>query len=148
MQILKESIAGAIRTLIMARHGEAPERIVVEYPPRSGMGDLASPIAFELARRLRKAPRAIAAELASALPLPAGVVRVEAGGAGYLNFFLDRPVIVGRLAREFETAPAVKPDGGKIIIEHTNINPNKAAHIGHLRNAVLGDSLARSLRLL
>ncbi len=145
MQALKDEIASAIGRLLTERYGQAPERIVVEYPPQTGMGDLASPVAFEMAKRLRKAPRAIAAELAAGLPAIPGVARVEAGGAGYLNVFLDRAAAVRALAREVSTPPAA-PSGDKVIVEHTNINPNKAAHIGHLRNAVLGDTLARCLR--
>ncbi len=118
--------------------------IVIETPPNRSFGDLAVPVAFELARRLRKAPRAIAQELAAALgPLP-GVTRVQAAPNGYLNFYLDRPRFLReRLADAAEPAP---PPGGKVIVEHTAINPNKAAHVGHLRNATLGDTLVRLLR--
>jgi arginyl-tRNA synthetase len=147
---MKEAIGGALRRLLIERHAEAPERITVEYPPQPGMGDLASPVAFELARRLRRAPRAIAQDLAAAFPPLPGLARVEAGGAGYLNFFLDRRAAVRDLAAGLAAPPPAPEAGGsgKIIVEHTNINPNKAAHIGHLRNAVLGDSLARALRFL
>ncbi len=149
MQRIKAEIEGAVRTLLLEKYGHSPERIVVEYPPNPSLGDLACPVAFELARTLRQPPRSIARDLAAALSPPRGVARVEAGGAGYLNIFLDRPSAVRELAREIDS-PAGAPEGAgdKIIVEHTNINPNKAAHIGHLRNAVLGDSLARALRLL
>src|SRR5213593_140158 len=110
------------------------------------MGDLASPVAFEMAKRLRRAPRQIAQELAAAFPALPGVVRVEAGGAGYLNIFLDRVAAARALARDIASPPREAEGQGKIIVEHTNINPNKAAHIGHLRNAVLGDTLTRCLR--
>jgi len=120
---------------------------VVEYPPQPGLGDLSSPVAFEMARRLRRAPRVIAQELASAFPAIDGVARVDVAGAGYLNAHLDRACAVRAMARQL--ASDVSAGGGEaIIVEHTNINPNKAAHIGHLRNAVLGDSLARALRFL
>src|SRR5262245_12095771 len=109
------------------------------------MGDLASPVAFEMARRLKRAPKQIASELAGAFPPLPGVARVDVGGAGYLNIYLDRIEAVHTLAREIASPPRAA-GGGKIIVEHTNINPNKAAHIGHLRNAVLGDTLARCLR--
>jgi arginyl-tRNA synthetase len=119
--------------------------IPVEPAPRRTMGDLAVPLAFELARRLRKAPRVIAQELAGALGTIEGVSRIEAAPNGYVNFFLDRPScltqwLVGPM-------PAVSPEG-KAIVEHTAINPNKAAHIGHLRNAALGDAFGRLLRVL
>jgi arginyl-tRNA synthetase len=144
---LEDDIERALRAILRERYGEVPERIVVEHPPRPGMGDFASPVAFELARRLRKPPRVIAQEIASAFPPLPGIARVEAGGAGYLNVFADRAAAVASLARAL-AAPAPPPSGEKLIVEHTNINPNKAAHIGHLRNAVLGDTLSRCLRFL
>jgi arginyl-tRNA synthetase len=119
--------------------------IVIETPPRRALGDLAVPVAFELARTLRKAPRAIAQELVDALgPIP-GIDRIEAATNGYLNFFLDRHAfLLARLTDSTTLRPAAT--GGKVIVEHTAINPNKAAHIGHLRNSALGDTLVRLLR--
>ncbi len=118
--------------------------IVIETPPNRSMGDLAVPLAFELARRLRKAPRAIAQEIAGALPALAGVIQVTAAPNGYVNFFLDRPRF---LADQLSVHPGpTAPAGAKAIVEHTAINPNKAAHIGHLRNSALGDTLVRLLR--
>lgn len=123
----------------------AQPAIVIETPPRRALGDLAVPVAFELARTLRRAPRVIAQALADALgPVP-GIARVEAAPNGYLNFFLDRRAfLLDRLRDDPEAAPAAS--GGKVIVEHTAINPNKAAHIGHLRNSALGDTLVRLLR--
>ena len=119
--------------------------IVIETPPRRALGDLAVPVAFELARRLRKAPRAIAQELAAAIGDIDGVARVEAAPNGYLNFYLDRAGCLQTwLATPADAAAAADP--AKVIVEHTAINPNKAAHIGHLRNAALGDTLVRLLR--
>lgn len=120
--------------------------VSVGYTPNRAMGDLAVTLAFELARRLRKAPRLIGQELAGALTGVPGVARVECAANGYLNIYLDRaPVLRDRLAGQ---APAPSAPAGKTIVEHTAINPNKAAHIGHLRNAALGDTLVRSLRFL
>jgi arginyl-tRNA synthetase len=119
--------------------------IPVEPAPRRALGDLAVPLAFELARRLRKAPRVIAQELVGALGTIEGFSRIEAAPNGYVNFFLDRPVWM----REWLTlASAAATSDGKAIVEHTAINPNKAAHIGHLRNAALGDAFGRLLRFL
>ena len=121
----------------------------VEVPPNRALGDLAVPVAFQLARTLRKAPRAIAQELAAALgPVP-GVARVVAAPNGYLNLYLDRAAflldrIVPARADRLRAAESHEP-AAKTIVEHTAINPNKAAHIGHLRNAALGDTLARVL---
>ncbi len=130
--------------------GDQPP-IVIETPPRRALGDLAVPVAFELARRLRKAPRAIAQELAAALGTIPGIDRVEAAPNGYLNFYLDRRAFVmARLqdaTRQAQGEPTPQtPAAGKVIVEHTAINPNKAAHIGHLRNSALGDTMARLLR--
>jgi arginyl-tRNA synthetase len=127
--------------------GAAVEAPAVEIPPQPHLGDLAVPVAFELARRLRRAPRDIARDLAAALHLPSGVARVEVAGAGYLNAFLDRGRFLANLKKHLH-GPPPGGEGDKITVEHTNINPNKAAHIGHLRNAVLGDTLVRLLRQL
>jgi len=126
------------------RQYDATAHVIVNVPPRPEMGDMALPLAMELARKLRRPPRQIAEEIAAELRNLRGVGRVEVAGAGYVNLFLKR----GEFARQLEspakiTAPA---QGGKIIVEHTNINPNKAAHIGHLRNAALGDTFVRLLR--
>src|SRR6478672_11592213 len=119
--------------------------MAVEPAPRRALGDLAVPLAFELARRLRKAPRAIAQEIVAALGTVEGFSRIEAAPNGYVNFFLDRPVWMRRwLTHESRSVTS----GGKAIVEHTAINPNKAAHIGHLRNAALGDAFGRLLRFL
>jgi len=121
---------------------EAPA-VVLEYPPNRELGDLGTPLAFELARRLRKAPRAIAQEIAGAFGTLDGVTRVAAAPNGYLNVFLERR---GFLLDRLSPAPAPQPSAAKAIVEHTAINPNKAAHIGHLRNSALGDTLVRVLR--
>jgi arginyl-tRNA synthetase len=123
--------------------------IVLEAPPTRALGDLATPVAFELARRLRKAPKAIAGEIVAGLGRVPGVTRAVAAPNGYVNVFLDRPALV-RLALGIDAGapPAVEPllPAEKTIVEHTAINPNKAAHIGHLRNTTLGDTLVRLLR--
>ena len=118
--------------------------VVLEYPPSRELGDLGTPIAFELARRLRKAPRAIAQEVAGTFGTLDGVTRVVAAPNGYLNFFLERRGFL--LDRLMPDANAPGPGPAKAIVEHTAINPNKAAHIGHLRNSALGDTLVRVLR--
>ncbi len=119
--------------------------IPVEPAPRRALGDLAVPLAFELARRLRKAPRVIAQEIVGALGQVDGFAKIEAAPNGYVNFFLDRPAWLRQWLGPGTTAAA---SAGKAIVEHTAINPNKAAHIGHLRNAALGDAFGRLLRFL
>ncbi len=120
---------------------------VIQVPPRRALGDLASPAALHLAKTLRKKPRDVATEIAGGIALPEVASRLSIEGAGYLNFFLDRSAVAARLL-ETPVFPTGMEPAAKIIVEHTNINPNKAAHIGHLRNAVLGDVLVRALRRL
>ena len=119
--------------------------ISFEVPPKRALGDVAVPVAFELARRLKKAPRVIGAEVAAKLGAIDGVSRVDVAPNGYLNFYLDRPAFL-RARLSGRVAPLPPADNAKVIVEHTAINPNKAAHIGHLRNATLGDTLVRLLR--
>ncbi len=147
---LEDRLRKALRHHIHERY-KTDVPIVTERPPKLSMGEIASPVCFELAKRLKKPPRALAQEIANSLkPIP-GVARVEVAGGGYLNAFLDRADFfratceeAGKQSAEAPAAPA--PDAPKFIVEHTSINPNKAAHIGHLRNAVLGDTFARLLR--
>ena len=122
--------------------------IVLDRPPKIEMGEAASPVCFELAKRLKKAPRAIAQEIATALPKIEGIARIEVAGAGYLNAYFDRATFWDSFSPlATRHSPLLAPEkSGKVIVEHTSINPNKAAHIGHLRNAVLGDTMARVLR--
>lgn len=142
---LKKGLAADLARVIQERFGVAHEP-VLEVPPRRELGDLSSPAAMQLARVLKRNPRAIAEELAAALPRRPQVRDVQIQGAGFLNFFLDRRAFAAALMDASLLDGGVR--GGKVVIEHTNINPNKAAHIGHLRNAVLGDVLGRSLKSL
>ncbi len=133
--------------------------VQIEVPPRRDLGDLAFPTALHLARTLKKSPRAIGEELADGFALPAAVREVRVEGAGFLNLYLDRSAFaagqlgaadapLAPIAPEPPAEPGAEGAPSKVVVEHTNINPNKAAHIGHLRNAVLGDVLARTLRAL
>ena len=131
----------------LAQRGFADVNISTERPPDLAMGEVATPVAFELAKRLRRAPRQIAKEIADGLGAIPGVDRIETAGAGYVNFFFERPAFFSGTVRGARQAPArALPDAPKAVVEHTNINPNKAAHIGHLRNAALGDTFVRLLR--
>jgi len=142
---LRAAVSGAARAVAAS----ADVSVTFEIPPQPEMGDLSSPVAFELARLLRRPPRAIAGDIAASLQAsaPAGLERAEVAGGGYLNLFLDRAAFLEAVSAEAMTgfAPAAAVPG-RVIVEHTNINPNKAAHIGHLRNAILGDTLVRCLR--
>jgi arginyl-tRNA synthetase len=152
LHLLRETVRQAVKTLVEQQFGVVLPDVAVEFPPNVTMGDLATPVAFEVAKRRKAmtgekhAPRDIAQKLAEGLrmALP-DFERIEVAGAGYVNLFLNRPET---LLRALETPPGVHAPrfGGKVIVEHTSVNPNKAAHIGHLRNAVLGDTIVRLLR--
>jgi arginyl-tRNA synthetase len=185
-QRLTNSLREALATHIRGKYGvDLP--IALERPPKIEMGEAASPVCFELAKRLKRAPRQIAQEIAVSLGKIEGIERVEVAGGGYLNAYFDRGAFWASARLEAEeggaerkpekiqgasgvvsansrkimeaqgdvTANSRKIQGArgfvlanprKIIVEHTSINPNKAAHIGHVRNAVLGDTMARTLR--
>ena len=144
---LQQTLLARIEALLLSTYDIKLPVIAMEQPPKVELGELALPLAFELAKRLRKAPRLIAQELQQALtadlPNLPGIAAVEVAGAGYLNIRFDRAALVVRIAHD-EHADLGGP--GFRLIEHTSINPNKAAHIGHLRNAILGDTYARLLR--
>ena len=148
-QRLREQLAATLGTLYQLPSDALPQ-LAIEYPPTRELGDLATPVAFELARRLRKAPRVIAHEIAAALGPLNGISRVEPSPNGYLNIYLDRAAFVLGFAKDFgaQARPSEQAGRarGKTIVEHTAINPNKAAHIGHLRNSALGDTLVRVQR--
>ncbi|MGO9642157.1 MAG: arginine--tRNA ligase [Candidatus Acidiferrales bacterium] len=144
--ILEARVRAALREFLKRRYS-LDATIVTERPPKIEMGELASPVAFELAKRLKRAPRHIAQEIAAEIGPIEGVERVELAGGGYLNFFFARSWFFGDAISDSKAAtPEPAGNAPKAIVEHTNINPNKAAHIGHLRNAALGDTFVRLLR--
>src|ERR1035437_854461 len=147
VRTIQLSLQARIQAILLTKYDIFLAQFAVEQPPNIAMGELALPVAFELAKRLRKAPRAIATELAAELnadlaQLP-GVASVEVAGAGYLNIRLDRTAAVRAIAAD-RHADIGGP--GFRLVEHTSINPNKAAHIGHLRNAIQIDTFQRLLR--
>jgi len=140
---LEKRLSDRLRAVLKQKFDLETGSIPLETPPDLRLGEIATPIAFELARKLRKAPKIIAQEIVAALGPLAGFAKFEVAGAGYINAYLDRA----------EAALLVVPAGspppserGHALVEHTSINPNKAAHIGHLRNAILGDTFVRLLR--
>ncbi|HST51386.1 MAG TPA: arginine--tRNA ligase [Pyrinomonadaceae bacterium] len=155
---LQNSLRERVRAIAAEKFGVELVQVPVEVPPRTELGDLAFPVAFELAKRIKQAtgekrnPRAIAEELRRELESVAGVERVEVAGAGYLNLFFDRAQMLSMIAEPDagtvltagrSSEPSERP---KRMVEHTSVNPNKAAHIGHLRNSVIGDTFVRILR--
>ena len=149
--IVEARVRAALREFLNRRRiQEIP--VVTQRPPNVAMGEVATPMAFELAKRLRRAPRQIAQEIATELAAIPGVARAELAGGGYVNFYFDRVTFfAGAYAETANAGAGVRPEAApatepKCVVEHTNINPNKAAHIGHLRNAALGDTFVRLLR--
>lgn len=137
---LKQALEGAVRAL--GGEAGAVVAVTVQAVPEGKAGDYGSPVAFALAKTMRQNPAAIAGGLLEKLVLPPGVAIAEAVGP-YLNFHLDP----GAFVKQVVTEPVAAPSRGeKAIVEHTSVNPNKEAHVGHLRNIVLGDACARILR--
>ena len=143
--LLEKRIQQAFESHIAVRYG-VPAQIVVEQPKQPDFGELAVPIAFQLAKQLRQAPKKIAQELISEIGPIEGIAAMEVAGAGYINVRFDRAAYAASLLAAKGPSPELAPE--KIVVEHTNINPNKAAHIGHLRNTTLGDTFVRMLRAL
>ena len=147
-QELKERIRNAAREIF----GVEVQQLNADAPPKPELGDLAFPVSFELAKLVKQAtgekiaPRTIAEKLKTELENVSEVARVEIAGAGYINVFFDRARLLHLFATKTSFTAQVNTDQGKMMVEHTSINPNKAAHIGHVRNAVLGDTFVRILQ--
>jgi arginyl-tRNA synthetase len=146
LEQITEQLTETLTARVLTLFGHAIDRVVLQAPPRLAMGDLATPLCLELAKALKRKPRELAEAMVDGLKLPMFVQSVTIEGAGYLNFRFDRGAFTAAHIRSV-MAPG-SPTGDRVIVEHTNINPNKAAHIGHLRNAVLGDTLVRCMKWL
>lgn len=151
---IQTALREAVRSTAIAQFGVEPEMIAAETPPKTELGDLAFPVAFELAKKIKQAtgekknPREIAETLKAALESMDSVGKVEVAGAGYLNVFFDRAKFLADNAAAEplpNLASSLEPDAVKVCVEHTSVNPNKSAHIGHVRNSVLGDTFQRIL---
>src|SRR5205807_8346615 len=140
---LHRRLAQHVRDFLRQNYGVDLPSIVIEQPPKVEMGEYALPLAFELAKRLRQPPRKIAEEIVAGIGPIEGFAKLELAGAGYINARVNRAALAASLAAREEPPREVRP--GKILVEHSSINPNKAAHIGHLRNAILGDTFVRLL---
>jgi len=141
--LLEKRVQETFHQHIQARYG-IDLAIAIEQPKQAEFGELAIPAAFQLAKQLKQAPKKIAAELVADIGAIEGIAALEVAGNGYINVRFDRAPYGAGLLEAPEEKPA--STGEKIIVEHSNINPNKAAHIGHLRNAALGDTFVRMLK--
>ncbi len=142
---LQKRLAAHLRTLLKSKYDLDIENLPIEIPPDLRFGELATPIALQLARSLRKAPKIIATEIVESIGALEGFAGFEVAGAGYINARLDRSTGVKSIAAA-DLAQHSPKSPLHALVEHTSINPNKAAHIGHLRNAILGDTFVRLLR--
>jgi len=140
---LERRLVSAVRDLLRRTYDLDLPRIVVEQPHKVELGEYAMPLAFELAKKLRKAPRKIAEEIVGGIGPIDGFDKLEVAGAGYINARVKRSEMATALLSD--ERPKAETPSGKILVEHSSINPNKAAHIGHLRNAILGDTFVRLL---
>jgi arginyl-tRNA synthetase len=143
---LQARLAETVRAAARSTFDTALTSVTFQYPPRLELGDLALTAPFDLAKVLRRKPREIAEGLAAALSGATGIQKAEVAGGGYVNLFLDRTVTGRELFARLQAPCPPPPLPGHVIVEHTSINPNKAAHIGHVRNATLGDTFVRLLR--
>ena len=141
---LERRFAERVRDFVRRSYGLDLPKVVIEQPPKVELGEYALPLAFELAKKLRKAPRNIAQEIIAGLGSIEGFEKLELAGAGYINARVNRAELAESLASDVK--PRAEAPAGKILVEHSSINPNKAAHVGHLRNAILGDTFVRLLR--
>ena len=141
---LERRLVESVREFLRRNYQLEVENVVVEQPPKIEFGEYALPIAFELARKLRKAPRKIADEIVAGIGAVPGIEKFEVAGAGYINVRVNRAEEAAAVVADQK--PITDAPAGKVLVEHSSINPNKAAHIGHLRNAILGDTFVRLLR--
>jgi arginyl-tRNA synthetase len=147
---LQKRLGATLRAVLKEKYDLELAAIPLEIPPELKFGELSTPIALQLARTLRKAPKVIAQEIVAALGVVEGFAGFEVAGAGYINARIDRAFAVRGVAVELELFSRKLLDEPcprvHALVEHTSINPNKAAHVGHLRNAILGDTFVRLLR--
>ena len=147
-QRLKATLRAAARDLFDLEI----DQLNAETPPKPELGDIAFPVSFELAKLIKQKtgdkanPRSIAEKLKDQLETLGEVSRVEIAGPGYINVFFDRPKLLRTFATTDDSTTTSGEHQPKKMVEHTSINPNKAAHIGHVRNAVLGDTFVRILQ--
>jgi arginyl-tRNA synthetase len=141
---LEHRLAQRILEFLQRRYpGVALPGAVIEQPPNVELGDFAIPI-FPFAKPLRSAPLKIAEAIRAEIGAIEGIAEMQVAPPGYLNVRIDRAYLAAAFAAD--QRPPVDTSSGKILVEHSSINPNKAAHIGHLRNAILGDTFVRLLR--
>ena len=145
-EIEKQAI-DAINKALDQYDEEIDRNFKLEFPPNPDLGDLASTIAFALTKKLRTSPPEVAADLVEKIEVPEIFTKVQNFGP-YVNFFIDYSKFSKLLLEKVDENYGQLPEyGEKIVLEHTSANPNGPLHIGHIRNSIFGDSLARLLKL-
>ncbi len=149
---LKEEVVRTIEAALRSAGWEPPRRVeeTLSQPPDPELGDLSSTLCLELSKKLGKPPQEVAREMVGRMECRGLLERVEEV-RGYLNFFINLPSFASLTLKEIEAkgrdyGKGSEGKGKKVVIEHTSVNPTKPLHIGHGRNAVLGDTMARVLR--
>lgn len=149
-QILSTEIEFHVDALFHQSGIERPAtlKILSEHPAHPEHGDYSSNVAMLLAKVVRKAPLQIAHELQQRIEQNGSVrglfSKVAAVPPGFLNFYVNWETWASGEYGEV-SKPIDRGNKSKVLVEHTSINPNKAAHVGHLRNSCIGDSLSRML---
>lgn len=143
--LMSESIK-ALNDAINSLGWTIPEEIKVEEPPNPELGDVASSVSFQLAKDLKRSPMDITNEILEVIKLPDIFSRIDSKGP-YINFYADynqySRLVLNSVNEDYGQ---LETKNTKVILEHTSANPNGPLHIGHIRNSIIGDSLARVLR--
>lgn len=145
-RMLEKNAASSMEKAIKSLDWGEIKEIKFEEPPQRDMGDLATSVAFQLARKLKKNPVEIAQKLEEVLEVEPPFERAKATGP-YLNFYLNHEIFSKTVLESVkEDYGSLEDKNEKVILEHTSANPNGPLHIGHIRNAIIGDSLSRILK--
>jgi len=143
---LKSEITECILEALTKMKIKYDDEILLEEPPNPEMGDISSNISFSLAGKLKKSPVEVAEEIKSKIKLPLYFDKVECMGP-YLNFFINYTLFTTKIVNYIDKSYGELPEKDEtILLEHTSANPNGPLHVGHLRNAILGDSIKRVLQ--
>ena len=144
-KLISESIK-SLENAISILEWEVPEGIKIEEPPNPNLGDLASSVSFQLAKNLKRPPIDITKDILEVIKIPKIFKKVDSKGP-YINFFVDydkfSKIVLNSVKEDYGK---LVYKNSKIILEHTSANPNGPLHIGHIRNSIIGDSLARVLK--
>lgn len=129
--------------------GQGSQTFSLEKPANPENGDFATNLALLLAKPLKKNSMEVAREIVASFPKNPKIEKVEIKAPGFINFFLNKNYLVSSLGSIIGAGENLGKNGlgqnKKVVLEHTNVNPNKALHIGHLRNACLGSSCEKIL---